>query len=180
MKLEKEDSVLILIDFQEKLMPAIKANDELEKTVIKLIKGCRVFNVPVIMTQQYTKGLGETVAPIREAAGELSPVEKTAFSCMGEPEFIQELERIGRTSVIIAGIEAHICVQQTVLDLLESGYRVFIVYDCIGSRNNQDKKYAGRRMTASGAIGTTYESVLFELCKNAKTEGFKEISRLVR
>jgi nicotinamidase-related amidase len=180
MILEKEDSVLVLIDFQEKLMPSIKANEELEKTVIKLIKGCGVFKIPVIMTQQYTKGLGETDAAIRETAGELKPVEKTAFSCMGEPAFIQELEKTGKKSVIIAGIEAHICVQQTVLDLLQSGYKAYIVYDCIGSRSNQDKKYASRRMVESGAIGTTYESVLFELCKNAKTEGFKEISRLVR
>ncbi len=180
MRLEREDSALVVIDFQEKLMPAIKSIEEIEKTVVKLIKGCRILNIPIIVTQQYSKGLGETVSSIKETMGEASPVEKTSFSCMGEPTFIQELEKTKKKSVIIVGIEAHVCVLQTVLDLLESGYKVFVVQDGIGSRNNNDKKYAGRRMTQSGAIGTTYESVLFELCKNAKTEGFKEISKIVK
>lgn len=180
MKIDRNDSVLVVIDFQEKLMPAIKANDELEKAVVKLIKGCRVLNVPIIVTQQYTKGLGETLPSIKEALGEFEPVEKTYFSCCGEPTYMEALEKTGKKTVIIAGIEAHICVQQTVLDLLEKGYKVFIVHDCIGSRNNNDKKYAGRRMTDSGAIGTTYESVLFELCLHAKAEGFKEISGIVK
>lgn len=190
LKLKKQDAVLVGIDFQERLMPAMKNKEELEASVGKLVKGCRILGVPVIMTQQYTKGLGSTIPSIAAAVTEsfdgdsaeeeFRPVEKTSFSAMGEPAFVQELEKIGRKTVIIAGIEAHVCVQQTVMDLLESGYTVFVANDCISSRSNTDKKYSQRRMGDAGAIGTTYESILFELCGGAKDPGFKQISALVK
>lgn len=189
-RLKKEDTVLVGIDFQEKLMPAMKNNAELEEAAVKLIKGCRVLGVPAIMTQQYTKGLGQTVPaiaaaltePIGEEVGraEFQPVEKTSFSAMGEPVFVEALEKLGRKTVIIAGIEAHVCVQQTVIDLLEKGYTVFVANDCISSRSNTDKKYSQRRMGDAGAVGTTYESILFELLGGAKEAGFKQISALVK
>lgn len=189
LKLKKEDAVFVGIDFQERIMPAMKNQDELEACAVKLIKGCRMMNVPILMTQQYTKGLGATTAPIIEAitmplddipAAEFLPVEKTSFSAMGEPTFVQRLKELGRKTVIIGGIESHVCVQQTVLDLLAEGYHVFLVNDCISSRSNTDKKYAQRRMSDAGAIGTTYESVVFELCGGAKEPGFKQISKLVK
>ena len=189
-RLKKEDAVMVGIDFQERLMPAMKGNEELETAAVKLIKGCRILGIPVIMTQQYTKGLGPTVGaiasaltePIGEEVGavEFSPVEKTSFSAMGEPVFVEALEKLGRKTVIIAGIEAHVCVQQTVIDLLDKGYTVFIANDCISSRNNTDKKYAQRRMGDAGAAGTTFESILFELLKGAREPGFKQISALVK
>lgn len=178
------------IDFQERLMPAMKGNEELEESVVKLVKGCRILGVPAIMTQQYTKGLGATVpavvAALTESIGEdlapadFQPVEKTSFSAMGEPVFVETLEKLGRKTVIIAGIEAHVCVQQTVIDLLEKGYTVFVANDCISSRSNTDKKYAQRRMGEAGAVGTTFESILFELLGGAKESGFKQISALVK
>jgi nicotinamidase-related amidase len=189
-RLRKDDTVLVVIDFQERLMPAIKNNEELEVTAVKLVKGCRILGVPVIVTQQYTKGLGSTVSTIAAAltdpigetigAAEFNPVEKTSFSAMGEPSFVEALEKLGRKTVIIAGIEAHVCVQQTVIDLLESGYTVFVANDCISSRSNTDKKYSQRRMGDAGAVGTTYESILFELCGGAREPGFKQISALVK
>jgi nicotinamidase-related amidase len=152
--LRKEDAVLGGIDFQERLMPAMKGSEELESASVRLIKGCRVLGVPVLVTQQYTKGLGPTVAaitaaltePIGEGAGaeEFLHIEKTSFSAMGEPAFVEALEKLGRKTVIIAGIEAHVCVQQTVIDLLEKGYTVFVAYDCISSRSSTDKEYAQR------------------------------------
>ncbi|HVI40287.1 MAG TPA: hydrolase [Anaerovoracaceae bacterium] len=190
LRLKKEDAVLVGIDFQERLLPAMKNKEELEAAAVKLVKGCRILGVPAIMTQQYTKGLGPTVPaiaaaltePIGEETGsaEFQPVEKTSFSAMGEPAFVQTLERLGRKTVIIAGIEAHVCVQQTVIDLLERGYTVFVANDCISSRSNTDKKYSQRRMGDAGAVGTTYESILFELCGGAKEPGFKQISALVK
>lgn len=190
LKLKKEDAVLVGIDFQERLMPAMKGNDELEEAAVKLVKGCRILGVPAVMTQQYTKGLGPTIPaiaaaltePIGEdiAAAEFQPVEKTSFSAMGEPVFVETLEKLGRKTVIIAGIEAHVCVQQTVIDLLEKGYTVFVANDCISSRSNTDKKYAQRRMGEAGAVGTTFESILFELLGGAKESGFKQISALVK
>lgn len=190
LKLKREDAVLVGIDFQERLMPAMKNGDEVEAAAIKLIKGCRILGVPVIMTQQYTKGLGSTVPDLAEAltepigeetvAAEFQPVEKTSFSAMGEPVFVEALKKLGRKTVIIAGVEAHVCVQQTVIDLLESGYTVFIANDCISSRSNNDKKYSQRRMGDAGAVGTTSESILFELLRGAKEPGFKQISALVK
>jgi Amidases related to nicotinamidase len=190
LKIKKEDAVLIGIDFQERLMPAMKNKEELELAAVKLIKGCRILGVPVIMTQQYTKGLGATIPSIASAltdplsedipAAEFVPIEKTSFSAMGEPSFVERLEKLGKKSVIIAGIEAHVCVQQTVIDLLEKGYHVFIANDCIASRSNNDKKYSQRRMGDTGAIGTTCESILFELLRGAKEPGFKQISALVK
>ena len=190
LKLKKEDAVLVGIDFQERLMPAMKNGDEVEAAAVKLVKGCRILGVPIIMTQQYTKGLGPTVSDIAEAltepvgeegsAAEFQPVEKTSFSAMGEPAFVEALKKLGRKTVIIAGVEAHVCVQQTVIDLLENGYTVFIANDCISSRSNNDKKYSQRRMGDAGAVGTTSESILFELLRGAKEPGFKQISALVK
>lgn len=179
-KIIKPDVVLVVIDFQERLLPAMKSYEELTKRAVKLIKGCRVMGVPVIVTQQYTKGLGKTVSEIHKALGEYEPIEKTSFSALGEPAFIKALEKSGRKSVILAGIESHVCVQQTALDLLERGYGVFLVNDCIASRNNNDRKYAQRRIAESGAVGTTHEAVLFELCADAKDPGFKEIQAIVK
>lgn len=190
LKLKKEDAILVGIDFQEKIMPAMKGKEELEEVAVKLVKGCRILGVPVVMTQQYTKGLGETipsvVAALTEAIGEdiaaadFAPIEKTSFSAMGEPGFVEALEKLGRKTIIIAGIEAHVCVQQTVIDLLEKGYTVFVANDGIASRNNTDKKYSQRRMGEAGAVGTTMESILFELLGGAKAPGFKQISALVK
>ncbi len=189
-RLKKEDTVLVGIDFQERLMPAMKDKEELEEAAVKLVKGCRILGVPVVLTQQYTKGLGPTVpaiaAAMTEAVSEdvgeadFQPVEKTSFSAMGEPAFVEILEKLGRKTVIIAGIEAHVCVQQTVIDLLDKGYTVFVANDCISSRSNKDKKHSQRRMGDAGAVGTTYESILFELLKGAKEPGFKQISALVK
>ena len=99
---------------------------------------------------------------------------------MGESAFVEALEKLGRKTVIIAGIEAHVCVQQTVIDLLEKGYTIFVANDCIASRSNTDKKYAQRRMGDAGAVGTTFESILFELLGGAKEPGFKQISAIVK
>ncbi|HWQ79174.1 MAG TPA: hydrolase [Anaerovoracaceae bacterium] len=190
LRLKKEDAVLVGIDFQERLMPAMKGGEDLEAASVKLFKGCRVLGVPVIVTQQYTKGLGPTVAAITEAmtepigeevgAEEFRHIEKASFSAMGEPAFVEELEKLGRKTVIIAGIEAHVCVQQTVIDLLEKGYTVFVANDCISSRSNTDKKYSQHRMGGAGAVGTTCESILFELLRGAKEPGFKQISAIVK
>jgi nicotinamidase-related amidase len=190
LKLKKEDTVMVGIDFQEKLMPAMKGKEELEEAAVKLFKGCRILGVPVVMTQQYTKGLGETISSIVAALTEpigdetergiYTVVEKTSFSAVGEPTFLEALEKLGRKTVIIAGIEAHVCVQQTVIDLLEKGYTVFVANDCIASRSNNDKKYSQRRMGDAGAVGSTYESILFELLGGAKEPGFKQISALVK
>lgn len=189
-RINKEDSVLVAIDFQEKLMPVMFDAKALEQTMSKLITGCRHMGVPILVTQQYTRGLGATIVKLSDALinaldenGEkdvFEPIEKTSFSAMGEPEFVKALEASGKKTVIMTGIEAHICVQQTVLDLLEADYQVFIVSDAVDSRTKANKKAAVRRMVQSGAIETTYEAVLFELVGGAKQPGFKQISAIVK
>lgn len=179
-KARRDNAVLIVIDFQERLLPAIKNGDEICATAAKLIKGANILGVPVLVTEQYPKGLGPTVPAIAEALGDAQPIVKTTFSVMDEPFFAEVFNELGKQDVIICGIEAHVCVEQTALDLVGEEYNVFIVEDAIGSRSNNDKKYAGRRMVEAGCIGTTYEAVLFEMLGGAEAHGFKEISKLVK
>lgn len=179
-RISQKDAILVLIDFQKRLMPAMENREGLAKSVIKLIKGCQILGVSWLITQQYTKGLGPTIPPIDEALGNYSPIEKTSFSAMKEPAFVRALEETGKRTTIIAGIESHVCVLQTSLDLLQAGYHVFLPADCISSRRKSDKKYALLRMAQAGIYLTTYEAVLFELCGGSHLPGFKEISALVK
>ncbi len=180
-RLKREEAVLVIIDLQERLMPAMKNDKDVESTVGRLAAGWKALGLPVLLTQQYTQGLGTTVESLRTILGDAyAPVEKTSFSAMGEPEFVRALEALGRRTVVLAGVESHVCVQQTALDLLEAGYRVFLVADAISSRSNGDKKYAQRRMSDAGAVVTTYEAVLFELVGGAREEGFRQVSAIVK
>lgn len=175
-----EDALLVVIDIQEKLLPAMNCSKELEEQTVKLIEGMRILGIPIFVTQQYTKGLGTTTGPVAEALGKFSSIEKLTFSAMAEPEFERALRDAQRKTVILCGIESHICVLQTALDLLEQGYHVFVVQDCIGSRRDSDNLCSQARMTAEGAIMTTCESVLYEIMKGAKAEGFKAVSAIIK
>lgn len=179
-KARREQAVLIVVDFQERLLPAIKNGDEICATAAKLIRGARILGVPVLATEQYPKGLGPTVPSIAEALCDTQPIPKTSFSVMDDPFFAEVFKELDKSDVIICGVEAHVCVEQTALDLVSEGYNVFIAEDAVGSRSNNDKKYAGRRMVEAGCIGTTYEAILFEMLGGAEADGFKEISKLVK
>jgi len=161
-------------------MPAIHCSEELEQKAAALIRGCHILAVPMLITQQYTKGLGETVPLIKNALGDFDPIEKTAFSCCKEESFKDALYKTDRKSIIVTGVEAHICVQQTVLELLEDEYSVYVVADCTGSRTETDYRIALRRMEQAGAILTTMESILFEMLESADHPKRKEISNIVK
>ena len=180
MTLNREDTLAVFIDFQEKLMPAMYHKEELQDKVCRLAKGLGVLGIPHIVTQQYTKGIGETIPEVAEAIGEFEAIDKTTFSCMSHVDFINQLEIAARRNIVVCGIEAHICVQQTVEQLLEEGYNVYIPVDCISSRSQNDFLWAAERMEKAGAIMTTYESILYELLKDSKAEGFREISKIVK
>jgi nicotinamidase-related amidase len=180
MRVLKDRSCLLIIDFQEKIFPFIHENEKLLKNVLILINGLKTLEVPLIVTEQYTKGLGPTIGPVAEALGNIHRVEKSSFSCCGEPRFNMELATSGKENVIIAGIESHVCVLQTVIDLEHQGYKPIVVEDCISSRNPNDKIIAIQRMRQEGAIVTTFESILFELLRNSGSEAFKAISKLVK
>ena len=180
MTLNREDTLAVFIDFQEKLMPAMHNKEVLQDKVVRLAKGLKVLDIPHIVTQQYTKGIGETIPEVAEAIGEFEPIDKTTFSCMSHVDFINQLEIAARRNIVVCGIEAHICVQQTVEQLLEEGYNVYIPVDCISSRSQNDFLWAAERMEKAGAIMTTYESILYELLKDSKAEEFREISKIVK
>lgn len=180
MKLRAEDTAALFIDFQERLVPAIHDNEAIvEKTVI-LAKGLQEFEVPVAVTQQYTKGLGDTVPAVKEAFADFHYIEKACFSCCECEEFAAWAKAQGKKNIIVCGVEAHICVLQTALDLIEAGLNVFIPADCIGSRKLYDKEMGIKRLEKEGAYLTTCEAVLFELTGGAKSPHFKVISKLVK
>jgi nicotinamidase-related amidase len=178
--IKREDTVFIAIDYQERLMPAMNDRDTLEDKVIRLAKGLQILDIPHIVTQQYTRGIGETVPAVAEAIGEFQHVEKTSFSCLRNQEFVQKLRETGRRTAVVCGIEAHICVQQTVLQLMEEGYEVYVPVDCISSRNLNDWLWAAERMERAGAVVTTYEAILYELMEDSKAPEFKAISAIVK
>ena len=121
-KIEKDDAICVLIDMQTKLLPAMSDPKTVEENVIRLVQGMKALGIPTVVTQQYTKGLGPTVPAVAEALGAFEPIDKTSFSCIGEPVFAETLENSTKGTVILAGIEAHICVEQTALDLIREGY----------------------------------------------------------
>lgn len=180
MKLNKDDTIFVVIDFQEKLMPVMHDREVLEDRVCRLASGMKKLGIPHIVTQQYTKGIGQTIPSVAEAVGKFTPIDKTTFSCMANEEFRTQLEAAGRQTAVVCGIEAHICLQQTVLHLLAKGYRVYVPVDCASSRSEEDRKWSFDRMGKAGAVMTTYEAILYELLGDAKTEEFKAISKIVK
>lgn len=170
----------MIIDIQERLFPHIYEHDRVEANTSLLVMGLKAMQVPVLLTQQYTRGLGETVQPLRELFTDQDHIEKVAFSCCDDQGFNVALDKLGKKNVIIAGIESHVCVLQTCIDLLAKGYQPVIVEDCVSSRRLNDKQQAIARMRREGAIITTYESILFELLRYSGTAEFKEISKLVK
>lgn len=174
------ETVVVAIDFQERLFPVMHEKEKLLKNVLKLIQGSRVLGVPVILTEQYPKGLGPTLPEIKGLLPDAQPVEKTCFNCCDEENFGQALEISKRRQVLICGIEAHICVYQTAMALLRTGYEVQVVADCISSRDPKNRIVSLFRMGNAGASPTTVETALFELLKVGRGDTFKEISNIVK
>lgn len=180
MNVTVENSIGVVLDLQSKLFPYIHENEKLLKNASILINGLKKLDVKLVVTQQYTKGLGDTLEPLKEIIGDYKYIEKNSFSCCGEPEFNETLAVAAEKFVIITGIETHVCVLQTAIDLLDQGYIPVIIEDCVSSRNPNDKKIAIERMRQAGAYISTYESILFELLKESGSDTFKAISRLVK
>jgi nicotinamidase-related amidase len=180
MRIERELSAALLIDIQEKLFPHMEEKEELLRKCAILIRGLKVLKVPMVITEQYPKGLGTTLKEISQLVEEDPVIEKIAFSCCDEPKLMQTAAVQKYRNIIICGIEAHVCVLQTVIDLQKAGYTAVVVEDCISSRNQEDKRIAVERMRSEGAVITTCESILFELSRVAGTDEFKAISRLVK
>lgn len=180
MRLLAENTMALIVDFQEKLMPVMADQEALEKRTDILIRGLKTLDIPMLLTQQYTRGIGMTIPSVREAVGTDEYFDKITFSCFEDAAVHDKIEELGRGNVIVFGIEAHICVLQTCIDLKAAGYTPVLVTDCISSRNPADKDIALLRAQAEGILLTTSEAVLFELTRKAGSPVFKEISRLIK
>ena len=180
-KLDAEKAMLVVIDIQERLVPAMPQDIylRLRDTVAMLVDVAGFLGIPVITTEQYPKGIGHTVSELASACSE-GVIEKVSFGCCGEPTFLEALKKTGRNQVIVTGMEAHVCVYQTVLGLLEDGYYVHLVRDAICSRNKTDYLAGVDNSGQAGAVVTTAETVMFQMLQKSTHEQFRAVSKLVK
>ena len=180
MLVKADRSALVVIDIQDKLAPAVAAIERVVANVGVLIAAATRLGVPVLVSEQYPKGLGSTVKDVSSLVPEGARVAKVHFSCMGDEGFARRFKSLDRRQVVLAGIEAHVCVLQTAVDLLQRGFDVFVVGDATSSRTSENHRAALRRLSSDGVRIVTTEMVLFEWLERAGTPEFKELSRLIR
>ena len=176
--LDRNDTALLVIDVQERI-DAVMADQSHRPRLAVLVDACNALGVPIVATEQYPKGIGPTVEDLANRLPETAIVKMT-FSCAREPDARQAIRATGRRQVLVTGIEAHVCVLQTVLDLLGEGLEVHVPHDAVNSRRPSDKRWALHRMAAAGAVVTSTESALFELLERCGTEEFRTVSKLVK
>ena len=178
-KLNPKTTVFVLVDVQDAFEPVIYQFDKVVENSNKLLKGAEILGVKVIATEQYPQGLGKTVKEIYLPEG-VEPIPKVCFSCLGSKEFMTQLEKTKAKSVVLFGIEAHICLLKTALDALDKGFEVHMVEDAISSRTKENNRIGLERMRQAGAFIASTEMVLFQLMHEAGSDKFKEISKLVK
>ncbi len=178
--LKREATALLIIDIQEKIFRVMISPEILIQNTLKLIEGFRILGLPIFVTEQYPKGLGETETRIKAALKENLPVQKMTFSCSGAGNLFETFKNQNIKQIAVAGIESHVCVQQTALDLLANGFQVSLATDASSSRKEIDYDLALNRMRAAGITVTTTEAILFELLNVCGTEEFKQISKIVK
>lgn len=179
--LDAERAALVVIDMQEGFRNVISDFSETAARIAQFAHGMQLLGVPLVVTEQYPKGLGHTAGEIRmvlPAAAE--PVEKTAFSSCGAREFVSRLDETGARQIILCGIEAHICVNQTAHDLIARGLQVHLLTDCITARTEHNKEIGLAKMQQAGALPSSVETALFELMRDAKHEQFKAVQKLIK
>ncbi len=174
------DAVLLIIDVQEKLARVVHDSEAVEKNVGKLMKASRILDVPVIHTEQYPKGLGSTVASLQKLLDGEQAFEKTAFSCCASESFMERLRMLNRNDILVAGMETHVCVYQTALDLIDYGYNVHLIVDAVSSRTKENRDVGIHCIEKRGALVTSTEMVIFELLRIAEGEKFKAISKIIK
>lgn len=180
MRIRRENTIAVAIDIQERLFPVMHEKERLLQNCGILLKGLKELEVPLVVSQQYTKGLGPTLAEIQEIISDFTYLDKTEFSCCDAPEIMDQIGRYGAKNILLFGIESHVCVLQTAVDLKEKDYNPVVVMDCVSSRNPANMELARERFRHEQILMASYESILFELTRKAGSEEFKAISRLVR
>ncbi len=179
--IDAADAVLVIVDVQEAFRKAIPDHALITSRIAMAVRGFRILDVPVIVTEQYPKGLGRTVEELMLTLPDgFEPIEKSTFSAFGEPAFVDVLETAERKQVILCGIEAHVCVNQTAHDLLANGYELHLLTDCVASRFEADKAAGLQRMISSGATPSSVEMALFEAMRDSKHEKFREVQAQIK
>ncbi len=174
-RLRSTNTALVLIDLQERLLPAIHEQDRVISNTRLLLRAAKVLDLPVVMTTQYLKGLGPTHADVAELAPAVTPFDKLTFSCFGSPGFMQAVAATERDTLLLCGVEAHICVLQTGLDALAAGYQVHVLVDATSSRTAQNADIGRRRLELAGAVLSSTEMAIYELLGASGTPAFKAL-----
>ncbi len=180
MLIKPDQSCLIVIDVQERLVPAMQAPARVIRNARTLMTAATKLDIPMLLTEQYPKGLGHIVPELQTLASHGTVIEKMHFSCMNEPVFAEAFKDLGRRQAVIVGMEAHICVLQTGVDLMEQGYEIFVVTDATASRTLESEKACLDRLSAAGAGIVTTEMVVFEWLGCAGTPEFKELLQKIK
>jgi nicotinamidase-related amidase len=178
--LKKDKVALVIVDIQERLAIAMSEKDRVIANTQHLIETAKMMNLPLLVTEQYPKGLGPTVEAIKGVLAEYAPLEKITFSCCGEPSFPKAVSATGKKQIILAGMETHVCVLQTCLDLLQAGYNVHVVSDAVCSRSAENYRTALEYMRDAGAVISCTETILFQLLERAGSEEFRAISKRIK
>ena len=178
--LDAKQAMLLIVDVQESFRKQLKDLDNLTRNITILAEAAKILKVPVVLTEQYPQGLGKTIAEIAACLGEHKYFEKTSFSCADAVGFMDMMESLGRTQVIICGIEAHVCVSQTTHALMANDYTVHVVSDAIASRSQRNRDMGWEKMLSSGAVPTSVEIALYEMLGESGSEQFKAVQRLVK
>ena len=178
--LHKDETVLVIVDIQERLAAVMDKKKSVVDNCLHLIELSNLLKMPLLLNEQYPKGLGPTVSEIREAVDPYAPLEKVTFSCCSGPSFMEKLSGLGKKKVLLTGMETHVCVLQTCIGLIEAGYIVHLVSDAICSRKKEDFRTAIEFMRDAGAVITCTETVLFQLLEKAGTEEFRVISKRIK
>ena len=179
-RLVRDKTQLVVIDLQQKLLPHISGHESVVAQTVRIVRAARELALPTLLTEQYPQGLGRTPQSVLDAAEGLPLLEKMAFSVWREDVCQVHLKNIGRPAIMLAGIEAHVCVQQTALDLFDAGFQPFILADAVSSRRTEDRDTALARMRSAGIVITSVEAAIFEMLDKSGTELFKRILPIVR
>ncbi len=182
LELNSTNTQLLIIDYQEKLFPHVFHSGEILPRVELMIKFARMANLPMVVSEQYPKGLGKTIdelSSLLKESSDYKPFPKTSFNCFGNEALKETLKKSGKQNLLIMGIETHICVLQTLLAAIREDFKVFLLVDTVGSRDKQDHNFALMQAETAGAVLTTVETVIYQLVKNSKYPRFKEVIDLI-
>jgi isochorismate hydrolase len=178
--LNEQEAALVIIDIQDKLANVMKHKEQVVENCLHLIELAKILQIPILLTEQYPKGLGTTLPEIQEALPDYAPFEKTDFDSCREEGFLEKVAAMGRRKLILTGMEAHVCVLQTALGLIKAGYAVHVVQDAVASRYKKDFKVGIEFMRSAGIVITSTETVLFQLLERSGTDPFKSISKRIK